>query len=74
MPNFTINCTISSQKDNRRKYLLNLHRNQTMHRILYIQKTKAVSLVTRIPCTVGNATLLATPNELHNGNQESGAN
>jgi hypothetical protein len=30
-----------------------------------IQKAKAISLVTTIPCTAGDATLAATPNEMH---------
>jgi hypothetical protein len=45
---------------------INFRRNQNMHRIfVYIQKAKAISLVTTIPCTEGDVTLAATPNELH---------
>jgi hypothetical protein len=32
-----------------------------MHRILNIEKAKAISLVTTIPCTAGDVTFTATP-------------
>jgi hypothetical protein len=34
---------------------------------IYIQKTKAITFVTTIPCTAGNVTIAAIPKESHNG-------
>jgi hypothetical protein len=42
-----------------------------MHRILYIQKSKAISIVTTIPCAAGDVMLAATQNVRM---MESGAN